>query len=120
MPCLLGRGSYPSTWPSSRSLCAILVRVRGTEGQAAQRLDSEQFRFAPRTSRPLCGRLMVRYSVACLRSRLVALHAPKPRGGSPHVRDKTARVHHAAPRRAVGRPPPRAPPPPPHPPPPFP
>src|SRR5262249_33339144 len=44
-----------STWPSSRSPCAILVWWRHIEGR--QHLDSEQFRSAPRISRPLCGRL---------------------------------------------------------------
>jgi hypothetical protein len=58
----LAASSVPVLWQSSRSPCAILVRVEAHEGQAAQRLDSEQFKFAPRTSRPLCGRLSVRLS----------------------------------------------------------
>src|SRR5262249_40263838 len=38
-------GCYPSTWPSSRSPCAMLVWLEAHEGQTAQRLDSEHFRF---------------------------------------------------------------------------
>src|SRR5262249_21479986 len=35
------------------------IRLESSRGQA-QRLDSEHFRFAPRTCRPLCGRLKLR------------------------------------------------------------
>jgi hypothetical protein len=52
------RGSN-STWPSSRSPCAILVWLKAIDG-AGQPLDSEQFRSAPKISRPLCGRLRCR------------------------------------------------------------
>jgi len=34
--------------------------IRGTWGAGRLRLDSEHFRFAPRTCRPPCGRLKLR------------------------------------------------------------
>src|SRR6516162_2344368 len=62
-----------------------------------RRLDSEHFRFAPRTCRSLCPRLEERKAERTGRSAALIAH----RGGSPYASHEAARVHHA-PRRRGG------------------
>src|SRR5262249_8083768 len=57
-----------------------------------QHSDSEHFRSAPRISRPPYGRLMVPENRAHGSVGGLIAH----RGGSPHARHETARLHHAA------------------------
>src|SRR5262249_38930606 len=58
-----GKGSLFTTSESGQpgpSQCAILDQGRRHLRGRPSQPDSEQFRFAPRTCRPLCGRLSVR------------------------------------------------------------
>src|SRR5262249_16754742 len=60
-----------------------------------RRLDSEHFRFAPRTCRSLCPRLDERKAERTGRSAALIAH----RGGSPYASHEAARIHHAHRRR---------------------
>src|SRR6266700_4757908 len=68
----------------------VCYRLGGSTGagSAATHLDSEQFRSDPRTCRPLCGRLSMRWT-----------DRRRQGGRKPDVRHEAAGVHHAARRR---------------------
>src|SRR5262249_48411946 len=71
--------------PGAPALGGIRPALSGS-GRAAARLDSEKFRFAPRTSWPLCGRLRYWKRSAGVGQRLI-VH----RGGSSPMLDMKRR-----------------------------